>query len=41
MIEFLNFLWLPIYLILFKFHGRLTKVETKIDFLFKKNGGSE
>jgi len=41
MIEFLNLLILPIYWMLYKFHGRLTKVETQIDFLFEKNGGKK
>lgn len=31
----------PIYLILFKIQGRLTKVETKVSFLFEKNGGED
>lgn len=35
------FLVSPIYWGLYKLHGRLTKVETKVGFLFRKNGGEE
>jgi len=31
----------PIYLLLFRIQGRLTKVETKIKFIYEKNGGKE
>ena len=32
---------IPVYLLLFKIQGRLTEVETKVSFLYEKNGGKE